>query len=297
MSGGHTTIVHPPRIVRRDRPSHLYNRYTQAHFNWLRQRQTNFNYSVNVRGWLDGRRSYFRNQYNVSIYNRSNRYVNFYLNNAYRYGYSAYYDHGFCGGYYYPVRPWINIEQYFYYPVIYWLYDDRDDSSVSYYQEWYGVDYPSYPVTPFSFAGVFFPTESLRDMAMEVSAMPAATQYQFRQSLEQMLNALTDRASEILGEGFELGDNDVVIDHYENLSDRAIVVEGFIDRGDIHLPFKGVLNLEYVDSTAIFIPSGEVPTEGDLADLAALNQMIVDLGGDPFTVQGEPEPLPAPTPN
>ena len=277
-------------------PSHLYNKNTQANFNTLKDWKSHFNYSQNVRNRLSDHSLRFRNEYRAHIFERANFCRGYYGNNVYRYQYSAYFNYGFCGGYYYPVRPWIEIDTYFYYPVIYWLYTDNVYYDPDYYSEWYGNDYLTYPVTPFSFAGVFLPTENLRDLAMDVNGMSAQNQANFRSALETALTYLVDEVSDVIQATFTLGDNDVVVTHYENLSDRAIVMEGFVDRGDIHVTFKAVLDLVGNSQTAVFVPRSADLSADDLARLEVVNNIIRSFGGNPAVVQGEPDPAPAPTP-
>ncbi len=290
------TVQNPPNVVAHQKPSELYNSYTQNNFTVINQKKASFNYSQGASDRLRGNEDRFRQAYGPGIQQRVNGYQNYYRDNAFRYGCSSYFAYGFCGGYYYPVLPWVEFEAYFYYPIISWLYVDATLFDVTFYEEWYGVDYPTYPVTPFSFAGVFFPTETLRDLAIDVNGMSVQNQYNFRAALETALGYLTDEVSDVLQASFQLGDNDVVVTHYENLNNQAVVMEGFVDRGDIHLPFKAVLDLVNNTQTAVFVPDSQTMNADDLARLQVVNDIITSFGGNPDVVQGEPDPAPAPTP-
>ena len=167
---------------------------------------------------------------------------------------------------------------------LYWLYNSAVDAE--FYSDWYG---PSVTITPFPYAGAFYPTDDIRDMGVEISSWDADGQAHFRSSMDNFASSLAQAISLAVGPGFTFEANDIVIDHYVNLQNQAIVVEGFVDRGDLHLAFKALLNIADPSQTMVFVPTSQEPTPADLATLKAMNDRIVQLGGDPYTADVEPE--------
>jgi hypothetical protein len=215
----------------------------------------------------------------------------YYHHNHYRYYYSGWFDHGFYGGYWYPVFLCDNIEDYFVYPVIYWLYADYVD--VEYYQAYYGDDWNTYPIAdPFPYSGVFFPTDTLRDLMMEVSGLAPALQANFRTSLTNFTASLDSQVSATLVAPYEYSDNDIVVDYYVDLFDQGgnltgIEIEGMLDHDPLHVPFKAVLDLEDPSQTLVFIPSSQDP-DGSAATLDQINQRLEAAGIDPTEAPIEP---------
>jgi hypothetical protein len=216
-------------------------------------------------------------------YERMSHYTGYYGKPSYRYYYRNYHRHGFYGGYYYPVRPYLNFGTYFYYPIGYWLFNRTP--APRYYHTYYGSE-----VQPFTYAGVLYPTDTLRDLVVDVSGMENEAQGNFREDINFLMKMLTQRLAEITKEKVTLEAGNVVITHYNNLDNRAIVIEGFVDNDDldIHLPFKALLDLERTDRNLLFIPTREEPTDADLRELGAMNDRIKQLGGDPFAAHEEP---------
>jgi hypothetical protein len=276
-------------VVRHERPSHLDNPQTQANRRQATEAVARFTaaHPERARRMHDLGRD-FREIYRDRLRERREVCTRYYHEESYRYFYSSFFEVGFYGGYYYPVRPCVEIDTYFTYPVVEWLYVDTPE--VDTYQDYYGEDsYERYPVEPFEFARVFYPTDTLRDLAVEVSGMMDYQQAAFRRAITLFAGKLQDQLSDNLSASFELSDNDVVITHYESYQGKAIELEGFVDRGDLHASFKALLDLEGPDQTLVLVPMGPELSPDEVELLKTINDRIVALGGDPFTAQEEPE--------
>ncbi len=244
-----------------------------------------------IKNHIGGKNHWFVNNYYNTLQARYNSCRPYYYNDNYRFFYSSWFTFGFCGGYYYPVRPWWGIHQYFYYPTVYWLYNDIGSNDVPYYQTVYGSDYNSCPVSVNEYARVYFPTDVMRDLGVEVSGLSAARQCNFRTAMTVMTRDLQAQISEMIAASFTFGEYEVIVNHYENLQNQAIVVEGFVDQGQLHVAFKGTLDLVNPSNTMVFLPKGQEPTGAELNKLDDMNKKIRLLGGDPNKVALEPENL------
>ena len=295
--------MNPSRPIHRDRPSHVITHkglshlgggHTRNNLNGAYRRASGLRYSTGVNNRLYG----FRNRYFSTHQNYLQRRFGvcggFYRNDVYRYHYSRWFNHGFCGGYYYPVYPWYNIHNYFVYPMINWLYVQTVDTE--YYQTWYGTDYNVCPVTAFPYATAFFPTQQMRDLGMEMSGLNATLQCGFRSAMVIMTKSLVQLVANQIAASFVLADSDIVVNHYENLGNTGVVLEGFINHDDINLPFKAVLDLVTPSNTSVFIPTSDEPIQTDIDQLDRLNNQVKNLGGDPSQVNDEPENLVTPPP-
>jgi hypothetical protein len=196
----------------------------------------------------------------------------------YRDHYRPWWKEGFYGGCYWEFHPYYDIDTYFYDPMVYWFYADADDY---YYRTWYGTDYDRYPVfkTRYRYTGVFFPTEEFRDLNLGVSAMNIEAQANY-------LNASTFLGESLNSEirsrgGSSLSEKSVVINHYQVLPDDVgIVIEGYVNQGDIQFSFKAVLDLRDPDNSSVFaVSSEEEMSDQRLDDLRQLNTQIEDMGG------------------
>lgn len=243
---------------------------------------------------MHGFRTHYASTHNRYLRNRFNVCGGFYRNNAYRFHYSSWFNRGFCGGFYYPVHPWYEIDTYFIYPMVNWMYVGTVDTD--YYREWYGADYDACPVTKFAYAGAFFPTQQMRDLGMEASGLTPALQCGFRTAMLTMTRSLVEQVSLQIGASFVLADSDIVVTHYQNLSDTGYVLEGFINHDTINLPFKAVVDVVTPANTYAFIPTQDEPNPVDEANLDKVNNRIKDLGGNPDQVDEEPDTLVTPPP-
>lgn len=276
----------PRRTIRTEVPSHLTRRETndsinQARHRWdsIRERQPDVVHQYHK--YRDDYEKHHRHH----LHRHFHRITGHYHNRHHRYFYSHYFRHGFFGGFYYPVRPCYDIHVYFGFPIVTWLF--TDSVNPSYYRHWYD-DYDRYPVKPFRSARVFFPTDTLRDLGIEVSAFPSETQRSFRAAIVKLTEMLAQELANDLGTPITLRDSDVVMNRYENLRDQAVMIEGFVDRADIKAPFKALLDLADSEQTLIYIPVNQEPTHADLGTLERINQRILSLGGDPYLAYEEP---------
>lgn len=178
------------------------------------------------------------------------------------------------------------------YPIVFWMfYVDEDAGGYwnGYYPGW-NYDQPTPPPAPkpFPFAGVFYPTDTLRNLGMEVSAMSSDLQTNFESGLTYFLEDLQDGISDQLTQPIEFHQQEVVVNHYQNLQDQAIVLEGFVDRDGMHYAFKSLLDLMDPTQTLTFVPSTQDPDPTDDPTLQLINDRIQQLGGDPYSADQEP---------
>jgi hypothetical protein len=168
-----------------------------------------------------------------------------------------------------------------------------DDDTGGYYNGYYppwndGNPNPPPPPKNFPFAGVFYPTDSLKDLGIEVSSMSNDLQANFESALTYFIQDLTDGISNQLTQPIVLQQQEVVVDHYENLQDQAIALEGFVDREGMHYAFKTLLDLTDPTQSLTFVPSSQDPDPTDDPTLQLINDRIIQLGGDPYTADQEP---------
>lgn len=276
----------PPKTVPYKEPSQLSNPKTERNISTAEGRAKDLKRGHDgVVGKVTDNAKLYYSGYHDRHVARQGDWDRHYHDNHFRYYYSNWYRHGFYGGYWYPVRPCYDIHLYFWYPILYWFYMDSWDPD--YYRVWY-PDYDGY-VVPFKYARVFYPSDTFRDLGIEVSAMSIVQQMNFREDLVQVVDTLAQTISDNLESSIVLSDNDIVINHYENLEDQAIVIEGFVDRDDLHLAFKALLDLNDTTQTLVFAPVNQEPTDSDLITLQTINDRIQALGGDPYTAAEEPE--------
>lgn len=307
----------PPHVIPHRGPSQYDNPISRGHMGDAQQRWTDVGHRApDAIRYLPNYQNRYRTEFHDRIYQRAPIVINYYNNEHYRYYYSGWYRHGFYGGYWYPVRPCYDVYNYFQYPLVFWIfYTAIDDANYwqYYYPGWSGQPVPApapgpapapptpgpvaSPVQPNPFAGVFYPTDTLRDLAMEISVMSDVAQANFRVAVTDFVSDLQDEISEQLAQSIQLNQYDVVVSHYQNLGNRAIVLEGFVDRGDgLQFSFKALLDLENPNETLTFVPKAQDPDGSDTTKLDQINQRIVNLGGDPYTADEEPAPG-APVPN
>jgi hypothetical protein len=125
-------------------------------------------------------------------------------------------------------------------------------------------------------------------MAAEVSGMSSEKQLHFRRSMEKFVQVLIADIDANLQAPIEIDRDDIVINHYQNLGDQALVIEGFVDTGSTSLAFKALLDLNDPSQTLVFVPANQDPTDQDLATLDAMSARIAQLGGDPLSADQEP---------
>ncbi len=282
-------MTHPGHTVPHTKPSHWSNSYSSHNLNHAKSFYGGKNWGAHTKNYIGGKNQWFVNKYYSHLNGCYNHFRPYYGNNAFRFYYSSWFNFGFCGGFYYPVRPWYGIHQYFYYPTIYWLYNDIGQNDIPYYQEAYGSEYASCPVQANEYARVYFPTDVMRDLGMEISGLSPAVQCNFRTAMSLATKNLQAQISEMIAASFTFGEYEIVVNHYENLQNQSIVVEGFVDQQDLHVAFKAVLDLINPAQTLVFLPKTQEPTAAELNLLDNMNQKIRLLGGDPNSVAQEPE--------
>lgn len=287
----------PPKVIPHKLPSEQENPLSKghidgagAHFKTVGQRDPGA-----VRH-LPAFETRYKDEFRKPITNRGAVFTKYYGQDHYRYYYSKWFAHGFYGGYWYPVRPCYDAYNYFEYPLLFWLlYSDNDDGDYwsGYYPGWY-YDQPI-PPTPqeFPFAGVFFPTDTLRDLGMEISMLDPVLQNNFQTAIIDFLSDAQDDISAQLQEPIQFEQFDVVVNHYQNLQDEAIVIEGFANVEGVNYAFKAFLDLVDPNNTIVFVPSQQNPDGSDTTKLDEINQRIIDLGGDPYAADQEPLKVPA----
>jgi len=230
-----------------------------------------------VRAWIDPHEQDYRRREHDVLVRMSDRYGR--DHDLYRERYRPWWNEGFYGGCYWEFHPDLDIDTYFYNPVVYWFYGaDADDY---YYRTWYGTDYERYPElrTRFRYVGAFYPTEEFRDLNLGLSAMGMDAQVRYRRASEIMGDQL-ERKLKVRG-GSALSENAIVVDHYQILpDDKGVVVEGFVDQDDVQFAFKAVQDLSSPDDTAVFAASADQDiADADLEQLRQVNTRIEDMGG------------------
>ncbi|MCC6278927.1 MAG: hypothetical protein IT289_13520 [Oligoflexia bacterium] len=258
---------------------HSEHRESRRHMESARERERAVRRDRQNSTVVDHHVTIYRHGHRNRFDERTRYYREVYKHQSHRHRYEPYFRHGFRGGYYFPVRP-CRIEVYFGYPLVMWLFADQID--YVYYRNWYGYDYDRYRVDPFPHRRVYYPTMALRNMAIEVSAYPTYKQSLFRAAMINLTQALASQIANAQGRSFTLSENDIVINYQESLRGEAIVVEGFVDRDNIHVAFKALLDLNNPDQTLVYVPLNSFPTDADLFGLRMINQRIQSLGGDPM---------------
>ena len=285
----------PSRVVRHNIPSHMQRGPTARQIqnarravNTITRRDAGAIRSINKNS------GEWRAAHRAGILQRSPIFRGYYRNAGYRDYYSHWYVDGFYGGFYYPVRDCDNIDTYFTYPMVYWLMDGSDDSGywTKYYQNWGRTSKAppqAYPVEVFPYAGIFYPTDTLRDLGIDVSTLSAEMQWHFRTAMNIFVQNLVQQLADEAGTAVQLGDNELVIDHYQNLNNHSLVIEGFVDHDGIQYAFKALINLDDPNKTSVFVPTSDEPAnDPNAAALTSMNDQIKALGGDPTTADEEP---------
>ncbi|MBI3557302.1 MAG: hypothetical protein HY074_13645 [Deltaproteobacteria bacterium] len=238
----------------------------------------------------------YRTEVRPVVINRYNVYQTTYYP-RYHDAYRPWYHYGFRGGFYYPVTPVYDIQLSFYNPIIFWMYADQYDET--YYNTWYGSDLYSYRELQLRNGrpGVYFPTQTIRDLGLGVSTMPIRQQANFRAGLTKLADQLEWKLREGLDSSITLGRSDIVVSHFETLND-ALVIEGFVSADARQFPFKALFDLNNFEMNMVFVPASfdGAPTADQLADLRELNERIAYYGGSVILDESDVASLPAPMP-
>jgi hypothetical protein len=210
----------------------------------------------------------------------------------------AWRSHYFYGGLYWGFHPVVDIDAYFYNPMVYWFYVPTADDH--YYRNWYADRYDAYPELhkPFEFHGLYYPTENLKQLLFGVSAMSVEKQVAFREAISRFTRVLAQKMANGLDAHVHLSNGDVDVTHYEVIGyDNAIDLEGFVTFEGKGYNFKGLVDLESPNQTDVFVPAtwDKNPSPEQLSTLDSLNERINTLKGEP--AQEQPAPVSAvPTP-
>jgi len=201
-------------------------------------------------------------------------------------------DHFFFGGFYWGFYPLLNIDYYFFNPMVFWMFVPTYNEA--YYQTWYSSEYDNYPTLhyPFLYHGLYFPTENLKQLLFGVSAMPVDRQVQFRAAITIFTKEIAQTLANQLRQRVALSNGDIVVTHYEILSyDAAIEVEGFSNYNNQAYEFKGLLDLQDPERTSVFIPQNLAiqPSADTVQPLVQINSQINKVQGELPGVPSEPE--------
>lgn len=277
----------PVSVVRHTRPSHLEQADTQKNLNAAKAYATKvWNEHSDLRARLDlDRNSYYRNSLNRARA-QYNRVRNYSQNSYYKYYYSAWHKVGFISGYFHPVRFAQDVYNYFGYPMVRWLYVKAVDPALL--TVWYADDLAKYPYNELSHLGCFLPTDTLRDLAKDLNGREVEAQANFRAGMEILGTELSAQISEHLVASYALAENDIVINQYQNLGSEAVVLTGFVDRANLHVAFKALIDLTDSSKTVVFVPRAYQPDNADLSRLEAINDRMKAAGLDPLQAQLEP---------
>jgi len=297
LSSIHTGEQKPLHVVKNIQPSHLSNNFTQKNLQSATRLNHQFVSQPNNSKWtqdISGYKNQYRQRYHNNDVQHFKTYSKFWHNHHFHDWYSFWYPWGFYGGFWYPVRPSYDIEDYFDYPDVQWLYAD-EPVTPDYYNSYYPSEStpPSVCLEEFPYKHIYYPTDTMRDLLVEVSGLPQDLRCNFRAAIINFTSDLQQDAAEIFSRSdFSFNQNDVVVNYYQNLQNQAIVIAGFVSNGNINMAFEGLLDLENPDQSITFAPQGQTPSEDELEVLNELNERIQNLGGDPFTAQQEPETAP-----
>lgn len=192
--------------------------------------------------------------------------------------------HFFYGGFYYGFHPVLDIDLYFYNPMVHWFYVGAFDEG--YYRNWYKAEYDAYPELHHSFEyhGLYFPTDNLKQLLFGVSAMPIDKQINFRIAMVQFTKRIAQQMANGLDTHVKLSNGDISVTHYEILSyDNGVALDGFVTFKGKSYNFRGLLDLVSTSQTDVFVPAnweGE-PSEKQLAQLDSVNGKIDVIRGGP----------------
>lgn len=281
-----------------NQPSHLRNAITQHNIQsailWNRQLIHKTGNAPGMNQIIQYQHRYQKECHSENV-QRFNIYDQYWQNNMFHNRYNRWYKWGFHGGYWYPLRPFFSIQNYFTYPTVQWFFVD-DTTAAEYFHTYYASEEapPSSCLKEFSYKNIYFPSDTLRDLLVEASAFPLELRCNFRSAVINLTNQLKGGISKRNSMLFSFHQNDIALTYYHNLENKAIVIVGFINQGKINIAFEGLLDLKNPKKSSVFIPDGPIPTDYQLQQLYQLNSRIRDLGGDPFSAPQEPSAKNAP---
>ena len=286
-----THHIAPVHVISNNKPSHLTNHFTQNNTHTATLKNQQFIHKANNAHWvqqINGYQHQYHNQFYKNNIQSFNVYGHYWQNNYYHEWYNPWYQWGFYGGFWYPVRPYYAIENYFSYPMVQWFFMD-DPVAPEYYSSYYSEPIQQSPcVGAFPYKHIYFPTDTLRDLLVEVSGLPQGLRCTFRTAIINLSSQLQQDVSTYYSINFSLQQNNIVVNYYQNLQNKGIVIAGFVNQGTINVAFEALLDLQNPSHSITFAPDGQTPTQDQLQVLQQLNNRIIKLGGDPFTAQQEP---------
>jgi hypothetical protein len=281
--------------VRQSVPNHsdaLGNRVTQDHNSRIQfangRSESVMRNNVRVTESVHIGRSAFVNSYRPGFESRSvifNRYSAHYneLVIGHPLVFNYWHRHYFYGGFYYGFHPLLNIDAYFYNPMVYWMFVPTYNEY--YYRTWYSAEYDAYPALhyPFLYHGLYYPTENLKQLLFGVSAMPVDRQVQFRAALTNFTKELAQTLANETHQHVRMTNGDVVVTHYAIVGyDESIELEGFVNLAGVDYNFKGLLDLQEPAHTSVFVPQAldQEPTDVEAQPLDQMNAKIDSIKGE-----------------
>jgi hypothetical protein len=281
--------IEPTHTVKHEEGSYLDNPLTQNNIGYSRSHLSLVNYSATSKNLLKEASATFKSEYSDLLQKKLAACESYYQNEHYRYYYSAWFDHGFCGGFYYPVRSWSEIESYFSYPVIYWFYVDAGPASANLAHQWFFPKTLACEFSAFEFTRAYFPTDAFKDLGLDVSGLGSDIQCSFMKAINVATRSLRDQLSAQVGASIRFDKFEIFVNHYANLGNEGIEIQGFVDRSDIQQSFKVLLDLRNPAATTMFVPSTQGLNAVDLNQLDDQSAKIRSLGGNPDVVDLEPD--------
>lgn len=272
-------------------PSHLNAALTQSNIRnavLLNQQVLDKASSKQWIGQIHQFKYHYQKQFEIDNRQRFNVYEQNWKNGHDRIQFNRWHQWGFYGGFWYPIRPFFAIENYFTYPTVQWLFVN-DSVAPEYFNNYYSEKAPPADcVKAFTYKNVYFPSDTLRDLLIEASAFPQDLRCNFRTALINITTQLKKTINKQNSILFAFKHNDIVINHYQNLQNKVIVVAGFINQGKIKVSFEALMDLQKPSQSISFIPASSKPTDKQLQRLYQLTNRIRELNGDPYTAAHEP---------
>lgn len=286
-------LLHPEHINKNSSPSHLANQFTQTNIQKALLWNKQFIHQPGNGKWIAMIHDYqqqYQNKFYANSIQRYKAYDHYWRSNYFHNWYSPWYQWGFYGGNWYPVRPFFSITDYFDYPEVQWFFVDEPQLP-DYYKAYYTKRalLAGLCAKPFPYKHVYFPTDTLKDLLIEVSGFTGNLCCNFRMALLTITSQLQQVIHVNFAIPFSFEQNDIIINYYQNLKNKAIVIAGFVNHNKINIAFEAYLDLENPATSIAFAPMSQIPTDDQLAVLKQLNNRIEVMGGDPFTAQEEPD--------
>lgn len=239
-----------------------------------------------MHNFIQARTLAYRKAYNTQLMTLHKRYLASSYLAPLRTAYRPWFKVGFRA-YAYPVRPVVEFYTYFSNPCVAWFYNEYD---AEFYQPFYGRYVARYPELGrgYNHIGIYLPTEEFMAMNVALSDLSIEMQVNYRRAMVFLGDRLAERYRAPIAR------HQVIVNHYAMLpSNRAVVIEGFVDNESTQMPFKALVDLNNADNSELFAVSAwkseETPTVEQSQDLYEMNDQIVNLGGSVETSDSEPQ--------